>query len=56
MEKNFRNFEVDVDQLYELNEDIDKDTGDKIKAGQLLVSKQLMTRMVSFFSGMINRE
>jgi len=30
------NFEVDVDQLYELNEDIDNDTGDKIKAGQVI--------------------
>ena len=36
LEKIANNFEVDVDQLYELNEDIDKDTGDKIKAGQVI--------------------
>ena len=36
LEKIADNFEVDVDQLYELNEDIDKDTGDKIKAGQVI--------------------
>ena len=35
--KNIANkFEVDIEQLYELNEDIDKDTGDKIKAGQVI--------------------
>jgi len=36
LEKIADNFEIDVDQLYELNEDIDKDTGDKIKAGQVI--------------------
>ena len=36
LEKIADNFEVDVDQLYELNEDIDKDAGDKIKAGQVI--------------------
>ena len=39
LEKIANNFEVDVDQLYELNEDIDKDTGDKIKTGQVISVK-----------------
>ena len=36
LEKIASDFEVDVAQLYELNEDIDKDTGYKIKAGQVI--------------------